>query len=179
MKYIFGLGNPGKKYHYTRHNAGALFVEHVVQQSSGSFVEKKKLHSLFYQDKKKGVICIKPTSFMNESGRAVRAVLDYFSVLTSEKNDEIVVVYDDLDLELGTYKLQFAKGPKVHNGVNSVVQYLQTDRFWHLRIGIDARSGDRSIPGKSYVLQQLPPEEQEVLHQVFHHIYSDLILSDL
>lgn len=110
---------------------------------------------------------IKPETFMNASGLAVRAVLDYFEHFDrlSLPNQaallrRLIVVHDDLDLEFGNNKLQFGKGPKIHNGLLSIYQHLGSQNFWHGRIGVDGRAGNRQKSPRDYVLETLMPEEQ-------------------
>lgn len=113
-----------------------------------------------------GVILGKPNTYMNNSGQAVRAVVDYFSI----KTDDVFVIHDDLDLELGNYKLHFAKGPKEHNGLLSIYQHLGTQNFWHIRIGVDGRGGDRTIRPSDYVLQRFLSSEQVRLEAVINEV---------
>ena len=108
--FIVGLGNPGSKYSRTRHNAGKIFTTWF---SSTSF----KILTL--------------NSFMNKSGHALK------KQLPRHLNIPLIVAHDDLDLPLGKFKLQLGKGPKDHQGLNSIYQALGTKNFWHLRLGID------------------------------------------
>lgn len=157
MQFIFGLGNPGEKYEKTRHNAGAICVRSLAQKSGVHFSEQKKLHSLIARDGDT-IYCV-PTTYMNESGQAVGAVLRYFAAISPEVLANTVLCFDDLDLELGTSKLAFGKGPKVHNGLNSVIAAVKSQEFWHLRIGVDSRQGLRNIPGSAYVLSTFSTDE--------------------
>lgn len=170
MTIIFGLGNPEEKYRNTRHNVGAEFLNHLITSYSGNFREKKKLFSLLYQSNTDQLALVKPTTFMNESGRAVYAVLKYYNLDPSDKKNTIFVAYDDLDIDVGHFKLQFGKGPKVHNGLNSVVNYLHTDQFWHIRIGIDGRAGHRNVSGKEYVLEPFIKDEKSLVKTAFDEI---------
>lgn len=167
MNIIFGLGNPDEKYHDTRHNVGAGFLDYFITLYSGNFLEKRKLSSFFYQNNTDDLILVKPMTYMNNSGQAVQAVLKYYNIDLSDQKNTIFIAYDDLDIHLGHYKLQFGKGPKIHNGVNSVISYIHSDQFWHIRIGIDGRAGQRDIPGKAYVLQPFNQDEKNTIQKVF------------
>ena len=142
MKLIVGLGNPGDKYKNTRHNAGFLVVDELARHVPG-----------------KPWVLFKPQKFMNKSGVEVKRWL---------KNREepflqnLYVCHDDLDIPLGKFKIQFGKGPKVHNGLSSIYEQLGTKDFWHIRIGID---GDREgESGEDFVLENWRPEEREVIN---------------
>lgn len=160
IKLIVGLGNIGDDYVRTRHNAGFLLLDKLAEKA---FKEEKKFHSSI--SKFNDTILAKPTTMMNSSGIAAYELRKYYKI----KPREIMVVYDDLDLELGSYKLQFSKYPKVHNGLNSIIKYLDTDKFWHLRVGVDSRSEEekRFIPGLDYVLKRINSEEEEILNKTF------------
>lgn len=86
----------------------------------------------------------------------------------------LFVIYDDLDLEVGKYKIVFGSGPKVHNGVNDVIAKLGSDQFWHIRIGVDGRRGDRSVEPQEYVLSGFTQDEQLLIDKVVDSV-SDLL----
>jgi peptidyl-tRNA hydrolase, PTH1 family len=168
MNIVVGLGNPGEKYQRTRHNAGWLFLDFLVQQESlDGFQLEKKLHSEI--SKSKDLLLVKPQTFMNDSGKAVQAVLKWYG-----QHDNVFVIYDDLDLELGKYKIQFGSGPKIHNGLNSIREHLGTNEFWSIRIGVDGRSGDRTLPGHVYVLQTFSEEEKQIFEDTLKKINAEL-----
>jgi len=184
MKFIIGLGNPGKKYQETRHNVGFMLADILARRLStkDKTLELKPADKLFESSKRifadickvsSGLILAKPQTYMNESGKAVKAVLGYY-VNNLNNFSDVFVIHDDLDLELGAYKIQFAKGPKVHNGLLSIYQHLKTEQFWHIRIGVDGRGGNRSIPGDKYVLSKFSKEEKEILLGVFSKIIEKL-----
>lgn len=143
MKLLVGLGNPGPKYQNTRHNVGFLFLDFLVKNNLLN----------------KQVKTLKPDTYMNHSGMAVAKELNFYKL----KPADLIVVHDDLDLRLGEYKVQFGKGPKLHNGVESVEKVLGTKDFWRVRIGVDNRIPDNRVSGKSYVLQNFTPEELSFL----------------
>jgi len=168
MIYFFGLGNPGEKYNKTRHNAGFMFINFLAEKLWGLQVKFSEQSRLWAQTlKEQNLLLAKPTTFMNESGQAVQAVTAYYKDGAAALGKNLVVVHDDLDLELGTCKLQFGRGPKTHNGLQSVYQVLKTDQFWHLRLGIDSRGGDRSIPPSNYVLAKMTKDDLIEMKQSF------------
>ncbi len=169
MTTLVGLGNPGEEYRNTRHSIGHLVVDEIASLLSISFESAKKTHSKVARSKKVFLL-VKPETFMNESGKAVAATLAYYSDFNTADRDqelsELFVIHDDLDIPLGEFKVQFGTGPKVHNGLLSLYQHLKTKQFWHVRIGVDGRAGQRTMPGSEYVLQQFPPNELETVDQV-------------
>ncbi len=170
MKLVVGLGNPGKEYQNTRHNVGFMVLDELAGQLNVSFKLNKKLKSELV--KTKDLILAKPQTYMNLSGEAVRAVADYYEV---KVESDLVLVYDDLDLKLGSFKLTFAKGPKEHNGVLSVKKHLGTDRFWHLRVGVDNRPTGWSQAGADYVLSPFTKDELDVLNQVIQKVVERIL----
>ena len=173
-----GLGNPGKEYEQTRHNAGFSLVDYVAQKFSLALKFDKKFQAEYVKAEiiQNGVAedlyLIKSMGYMNNSGATLRAFLDYFFNTTDEEDeaDHLIVAHDDLDLELGQFKLQKGKGPKIHNGLNSIYQHLGYKNFWHLRLGIDSRNGDRSIESSNYVLMKMSTADQAKLKQAIIEI---------
>ena len=162
-KLIVGLGNPETRYQNTRHNAGWLFITYLA---SAWRLPSPRSESRFYANLSRGqvdgqeVILTQPTTYMNNSGRAVAAICNFYKL---NPTDELLLVYDDLDLELGRYKLT-THPPRTHNGVADVKRQLGTDRFTHLRLGVDDRAGDRQIPPMDYVLMTLPAAALDTLN---------------
>lgn len=158
MKIILGLGNPGIEYANTRHNVGISFVDFLSQKLDSAYGWRREKNKMVFKTNE--FTLIKTFNvFMNESGNLLSS-LDY-------------LVHDDLDIKLGKYKIQKGKGPKVHNGVESVENKLKTKDFWRVRIGIDNRT--TPIDGETYVLQRFSPEERETLNKVFEEICNRLI----
>jgi PTH1 family peptidyl-tRNA hydrolase len=156
MKLIVGLGNPGERYVKTRHNVGHMVVDALVKRGLPRDLVAKNT----------GV-------FMNSSGDAVKRLLEQYGVNTSE----LWVIHDDLDIPLGSYKIQKGKGPKVHYGINSIEETLGTDDFWRVRVGIDNREPDNRISGEQYVLQDFKDEEAKILGRVTDEICKKLVTS--
>ncbi len=131
---IVGLGNPGSQYERTRHNAGFWFIDCLGRKFSVGLRKDKKFHGLSARARIDGVdtVCLKPETFMNDSGRSVRALVDYFRIPV----DRVLVAYDDLDLPPGTARLKLGGGHGGHNGLRSLFAHLDGPGFWRLRIGI-------------------------------------------
>ncbi|MEK7565863.1 MAG: hypothetical protein AAB506_02365 [Patescibacteria group bacterium] len=148
MKLLVGLGNPGAKYLKNRHNVGHMFIDFLASQE------------LLLRSWKSDV-------FMNESGVFVKK---YLTNLTN-----LYIVHDDLDLKLGTYKIQFGVGPKVHNGIKNIEEVLGTKDFWRIRIGVDNRSpANGRETGERYVLEDFADGELKILKGVYAKIRDDL-----
>jgi|GEM_PF-135975 len=169
MNYVVGLGNPGTEYQKTRHNVGFMVVDEVlrkVPEFQGKWSEKFSSHTFKSSD----TLFVKPDTFMNDSGKAVREVMDFYKGET--KN--LYVIHDDLDIATGSYKIQLGTGPKVHNGLTSIYTHLHTEEFWHVRVGVDGRNGDRTIPSRDYVLTPFSVTEQEILDDTIQRVSREL-----
>ena len=159
MHLIVGLGNPGTSYENTRHNLGAAVVELIAVQNRVKFTEDKKAQALVarFSAGAEPVILIKPQTYMNESGRAVKEIMKYQPM----GPEGIIVIYDDVDLELGEIRVRGKGSSGGHKGVESVTQSLGTPAFPRVRIGI----GKNYARGTAdeYVLKKIPPSEKEPL----------------
>ena len=156
MKLIVGLGNPGEDYKNNRHNVGYMVVESLLKGSlPKDFIVKKS------------------QVFMNDSGIFVEKLVEQYRV----KPPDLWVIHDDLDILLGSYKIQKGKGPKLHNGINSVERELGTDEFWRVRVGVDNRDNDSRITGEEYVLQDFSQQERKTLDKVTSEICKKLATS--
>ena len=156
MKLIVGLGNPGEKYKNSRHNTGYVFVDELKEVRLP-----------------KDVVLKKTDTFMNESGSFVKRMVDQYKVDPSD----LYIAHDDLDIPLGSFKIQFGVGPKVHNGVNSVEETLGTKEFWRIRIGVDNRKSDDRTQGEEYVLQDFTSEEKLILERMIKEACKKLVTS--
>jgi peptidyl-tRNA hydrolase, PTH1 family len=159
---VVGLGNPGKEYAKTRHNAGFLLVEKLAEQWRANWTAEKKFNSRLARAERSGrksVLC-QPQTFMNASGEAVRAVSDFFR-LPPEK---ILLVVDDADLPFGEIRLRGSGSSGGHHGLESVEEHLGTRDFPRLRIGIGRKDSSRQIT--NYVLGQFAKDEAELLEKV-------------
>ncbi len=154
MYYIFGLGNPGLKYRNTRHNAGFCVVDALAERHGVTLKNESKFDALMGQGVigKERVTLIKPTTFMNHSGYAVSAVMDYYNVPLSQ----MIVVYDDIDIPFGTLRIREKGSAGTHNGMRSIVGYVGSGDFKRVRVGIG--KPDYSLVG--YVLGKFDDREQ-------------------
>ena len=161
MKLIAGLGNIGDKYVFTRHNAGFMLADSIALNAGLTFRENSRLKCLMtnlrngYED----YLIIKPTTFMNLSGEAVRAVMDYYKIQV----EDILVVYDDISLDLGKIRFRANGSDGGHNGIKSVIQHLGTNNIARLKIGIGPQP---NLPSEVFVLQNFSKEELEILKTV-------------
>ncbi len=163
MKLIVGLGNPGKKYAQTRHNAGWLALDDFADAygvEPGAW--KNDFHSNIAETLLLGqkILLAKPQTFMNLSGQAVKEICAYHK-LTPGKN--LLVVHDDIDLVLGVIRQTESSSDAGHNGVANIIAELGTQDFRRIRIGIETRASRLEIPTEAFVLQNIPQAELEKL----------------
>lgn len=159
IRLIVGLGNPGREYDFTRHNAGFWWVDALAQQYSWSFRAENKFHGLVARGRLEGheLFLLKPQTFMNVSGRAVGALAQFYQI----EPGQILVVHDELDLPPGGIKLKFGGGHGGHNGLKDIFSHLGTREFWRLRIGI-GHPGERAAV-VNYVLNAPRAEENGLI----------------
>ncbi len=165
---IMGLGNPGTEYARTRHNVGFRCVDHFAVRHDARFARtacKARLAELHLSGAQ--VVLAKPRTFMNLSGRSAAGLLHTFDI----SPDDLVVVYDDVDLPLGRLRVRPSGGPGGHNGVRSIVTELNTDRFPRIRVGIGRpdEPGDPAWSDESlidYVLSAFTAEEEDVVEEL-------------
>lgn len=157
MYIIAGLGNPGKKYENTRHNMGFITVDRLAEKN-GIKIDKIKFKALVGEGRIAGqrVILVKPQTYMNLSGQSIREVMNFYKL--SPQN--LIVIYDDIDIDAGTLRIRKFGSAGTHNGMKSVVQQLQSDRFPRIRIGIGDASRGNLI---NYVTGGFSKEEAETL----------------
>ena len=159
IKLLVGLGNPGNSYSETRHNIGFKFVQALNKHSEIAVTKKTTLKSHLFQPVLKGqkLLTIKPQTFMNLSGDAVIAVMNYYKI----KPSEICIVTDDLDIEFGRLRIRKQGGAGTHNGMKSVIQHLGTPDFMRLRLGIGPKP--EMLDAKDFVLQRFNQNELDQL----------------
>ena len=153
---IVGLGNPGSKYEQTRHNVGFMFVDKIAESYNVSFVLDKQKEAFIadiYIDGKKHLL-VKPVTYMNNSGNAVIKVLNYWNIDPSE----LIVVYDDMDLEVGKIRIRKFGSAGGHNGMKSIIAHVQTQDFKRIRIGIG-----RAQDNIEHVLGKFKPSERPLI----------------
>ena len=181
MYLLVGLGNPGKEYEDNRHNAGFMMIDRLYDLLEDDRVDAKK----WGKDKivesevvvsKKGdidIALIKPTTFMNNSGIAVKKAIKRFNI--EDISEQVILIHDDLDIELGKYKIQREKSPRGHNGVKNVEDQLGTTDFLRIRLGVENREG-KDIAGEKYVLMDLTEDEKVSLNEAIDLAIKELFL---
>lgn len=177
LQLLVGLGNPGPRYAQTRHNVGFLVLEQLAASAGERFRAQIKLHGLV-ADLGLGaqrMRLLMPQTFMNESGRSVRAALDWFGLETNQ----LLVIVDDMDLPLGRLRLRSSGSAGGHNGLRSIIQHLGTQQFARLRIGIGPPAGDpgeRKSRTVGHVLGPFSANEQVVLARVLEEVIGGVAL---
>jgi PTH1 family peptidyl-tRNA hydrolase len=158
LKIIVGLGNPGPEHLLTRHNAGFWFVDALAAKAGARFRSHTKFQGEICRTQLSGseVTLLKPMTYMNRSGLAIRALVDYLKVPPAE----VLVAHDELDLPVGDVRFKFGGGAGGHNGLKDTITHLGAD-FWRLRLGI-GHPGDKSEV-IDYVLRRAPKDEEESL----------------
>lgn len=179
---IAGLGNPGNKFTHTRHNAGFMAIDKIAANFSapsgsalgGQFsifnfqlVFNAQISNGTIENKK--IILAKPQTFMNESGKAIKAIADYYKISA----DNIIIIHDDLDITLGNYKIARGRSSAGHKGVQSIIDRLGTKDFSRIRIGITPASG-QSIPTESFVLEKFTEDERKIIDEIIEKVCKEI-----
>ncbi len=170
LRIITCLGNPGEKYQNNRHNAGFLAGREIIKHFDLT-KEGKKFSSHVFKGKihEHPIILIKPTTYMNLSGTAVQDALNFYKI----PKENLIVIYDDIDLDLGSIRIKPKGSAGTHNGMKSVIQNLKTDNFTRIRIGIGPKPDN--IPLDQFVLSNFISEEAQILTSVLPKIPEILI----
>lgn len=160
MKLIVGLGNPGREYEETRHNIGFQTIDKYANKL-GVSITKSKFNGLYGETLINGekVILLKPQSYINLSGEVIRKFVDFYKI----KVEDILIINDDLDLAVGTYKLKQKGSSGGHNGLKNIELHLGTQEYKRIKIGI---SNNKNMDTKDYVLGKLSKEEEKLLNEV-------------
>ena len=171
MKMVVGLGNPGKEYEKTRHNCGFLAIDYYAKNNNLDF--KSKFKGLYCEKIIDGskIIFLKPQTYMNLSGDCVKKFVDYYNL----SSDDII---DDIDFEVGTFKIKRDGSSAGHNGINSIINRLNTENINRIRIGISKNE----IPLEKYVLQKFSKEEQKKIDSIMptiENIINDYSKNDI
>ena len=161
MKLVVGLGNKGREYENTRHNMGFMLVDRYLQYKNITDKFKEKFNAMYIETtiNNEKVIFIKPMTYMNNSGIAVRAFIDFYKL----NSEDILVISDDLDLDLGKFRLRRNGSSGGHNGLKSIISHLGTDNFKRLRIGISNDKDDVI----NYVLSKFSKKELNEIDTMF------------
>ena len=183
MKILIGLGNPEKKYEFTRHNAGFMLLDKL--QSKWEFpafefnkkfnaeISKSKLPLLNKERAGGEVVLAKPQTFMNLSGTAVKAILDFYKL----SPDDILVIHDDIDIPLGKYKIATDSSSAGHNGVQNIIDQLGTQKFHRVRIGLGQEKEGALVCRlgvHDFVLEKFTPQELEKIKKISEDILDEI-----
>ena len=173
--YLIGLGNPGKKFSNSRHNVGFLLIEDFSKKYNSNFLLKDKLKSFYSEFKIKDNTyrLFLPNTFMNNSGDAVRAIVDWYKI----NLDQIFIIVDDKDIPLGKIRFRKKGSSGGHNGLKSIIEKLQTNNFNRIRIGIGSPppvNGTNNFNTISHVLGTISQEEKSILDQVYRQVIESL-----
>lgn len=169
MKLIVGLGNPGREYKNTRHNIGFMTLDNYL----GKIEWKSKMECYFYSTEinNEQVIFIKPLTYMNLSGLAVKKIVNFYKI----NIEDILIIQDDLDINIGSYKIKKNSSSGGHNGIKSIISELGTEEFSRLKIGIGKST---QIPIDKYVLTKFSSDELEKINinmEKFNNIIESFI----
>jgi PTH1 family peptidyl-tRNA hydrolase len=156
MHAIVGLGNPGRRYERTRHNVGFMVVDTLAQRWRESYRPGKGAY-VYARSAGHETLLVKPTTYMNDSGRAVRELCDYYKI----ELENLMLVYDDLDIPFPTLRLRKQGGAGTHRGMQSVLQHLGDEQFARTRLGIGGGQGNQ--PAEVFVLKPYSSSEQSQL----------------
>nr|WP_295158004.1 aminoacyl-tRNA hydrolase [uncultured Brachyspira sp.] len=158
-KLIVGLGNPGEEYKNHRHNVGFILIDKIAENFNISFDNNKK-KSLYSRAKDKNIeyILLKPQTFMNLSGESVIYISKFFNI----KPEDIIVIYDDMDIPFGTFKIKKGGSSGGHNGIKSLISHLKSDDFTRIRVGIGRPPSGKKV--NDYVLSSFSKKEREELN---------------
>ena len=173
--YLIGLGNPGKKYSKNRHNIGFLILENLSEKYNSNFILKAKLKSSLSEFKINNFTyrLFLPNTFMNNSGDAVQAILDWYKI----NIDQIIIIVDDKDLPLGKIRFRKKGSSGGHNGLKSIIKKLQTQDFNRIRIGIGSpllNKETNNFNTIAHVLGNISLEEKLILDKVYKRVIENL-----
>ena len=159
MKLIVGLGNPGKEYENTRHNIGFMVIDKYLERNNLK-LDKEKFNGKYIKTtiNEEEVIFLEPQTFMNSSGICIQKIMNFYKI----NYNDILVIHDDLDLELGKIKIKENSTSGGHNGIKSIEECLNTHNYKRIKIGI---SNDKTRDTKDYVLGKFTKEENKILDE--------------
>ena len=175
IRLVIGLGNPGERYAHTRHNVGIWFIDELCQRESTELKFQSKLHGSLAKlpTQPEPIIAFVPDTYMNESGKAVLAAAHYYKILP----ENILIVHDDLDIDLGVVKLKSGGGHGGHNGLRDIIRLLHSNAFYRLRIGI-GHPGHKDLVTSHVLNKPTKHEEQTLLNAIDEAMNSiDLLIN--
>lgn len=160
MKLIVGLGNPGKEYECTRHNIGFMALDEFARVNNLEF-NKNKFDGLYLDTiiNNEKVILLKPLKYMNLSGEVIREFVNFFKI----NIEDVLIICDDLDTKVGTYRLRYKGSSGGHNGLKNIELHLSTKDYKRIKVGI---SNDKTIDTKDYVLGKFTKEEINLINPI-------------
>ena len=175
MKVIVGLGNPGKKYENTRHNIGFAAIDYIAEKEGININtgKHKALVGSGYIDGVK-VLLVKPQTFMNLSGESLRPIMDFYNLVP----EDFLVIFDDIDLDVGRIRIRRKGSAGGHNGIKSIISHLGSMEFPRIKIGVGAKPPGYDLA--DYVLGHFSKADQEILQERFEDVYDavKLIVGD-
>ncbi|MBD3282114.1 MAG: aminoacyl-tRNA hydrolase [Candidatus Portnoybacteria bacterium] len=167
MNILIGLGNPGRKYKKTRHNAGFMVIDHLSKDNDFVFLKEKEISEAFIKEGRlnnKEVILAKPLTYMNNSGRAAKKLIDEYA-------GPLIVVHDDIDIPFGQIRVNKGIGSAGHKGVQSIIDTLGHNDFLRIRIGIRP---DFEVDTEEYVLNKFSREQKKELKNVLENAVMEI-----
>ena len=173
--FIIGLGNPGKEYFKNRHNIGFLILKSFSEKYNAQFTLKNKFKSRYTELKINDCIyrLFMPDTFMNNSGDAVRTIVDWYKI----KLDQLLIIVDDIDLPLGKIRFRKKGSSGGHNGLKDIINKLHTENFNRIKIGIGSppvNEKNKNFNTISHVLGNVSSKESEILDKVYQHVIESL-----
>ena len=161
MKLVVGLGNPGKEYENTRHNVGFNIIDKYLE-SKNLKLDKDKFNGKYVKTNinNEEVIFLEPQTYMNNSGESISSIMKYYKI----NIEDILIIQDDLDMEIGKIKLKEKSSSGGHNGIKSIEENLGSEEYKRLKIGI---SNNKDIDTKDYVLGKFSKEDKEILDNTY------------
>lgn len=178
IKLIIGLGNPGKKYQYNRHNIGAIFTTDIARGQAQVF----NSHKAFFGEVAKITLAnypvhlLKPSTFMNRSGQSVAALMNFYKITAAE----VLVIHDELDIPLGQARLKYAGGHGGHNGLRDIITCIGSRNFYRLRLGIGRPPEKMNVT--DFVLQNFSKVQINIVQDMFivcSNVLDDIILENV
>lgn len=169
MKLIVGLGNPGKEYENTKHNMGFMAIDKFANEK-GLNINKEKFGGLYVDyllSTGEKLILLKPQKYINLSGEVIKKYVDFYKI----DIDDILIISDDLDLNIGAIKIKYKGGSGGHNGLKNIEQNLKTQNYKRIKIGI---SNNKNIDTKDYVLGKFAPSDKKIIEETINKFPSIL-----
>lgn len=172
MKLVIALGNPGREYEMTRHNAGWLALDKLieVEKLSGKMLPKAQAEVFDFKVDREKVLLAKPQTFMNNSGVAAVALMKFYKLT----NKNIIVIHDDKDIPVGEIRVQTDRGAAGHNGIKSLIENLGTKNFTRIRIGVGPIDKEKIQVISNFVLNKFTKEEFKLLQPALDNTITEI-----